>query len=128
MEQREVADRFFASPGTKAYGAVSVLMRLVTQRTGLHPVSREVFRPKPNVESALIAFDRIAPGVPPGVKRVVEGAFAHRRKTLANSLALAGLVPRDRAAEAIASMGRLPTVRAEELDPPEFIDLTDALR
>ncbi|MEI8105248.1 MAG: 16S rRNA (adenine(1518)-N(6)/adenine(1519)-N(6))-dimethyltransferase RsmA [Actinomycetes bacterium] len=128
MVQREVADRFFASPGTKAYGAVSVLMRLVTQRTGLHPVSREVFRPKPNVESALIAFDRIAPGVPPGVKRVVEGAFAHRRKTLANSLALAGLVPRDRAAEAIASMGRLPTVRAEELDPPEFIDLTDALR
>ena len=91
MVQREVADRLFASPGTKAYGAVSVLMQLVTGRTGFHPVSREVFRPRPNVASALVAFERLAPGVPDGVKPVVEGAFAHRRKTLANSLALAGV-------------------------------------
>ena len=53
MVQREVADRFFAVPSTKAYGAVSVLMQLATARTGLHPVSREVFRPRPNVDSAL---------------------------------------------------------------------------
>src|SRR5262249_6500424 len=56
MVQREVADRLFAVPGTKAYGAVSVLMRLVTARTGLHPVSREVFRPRPTVASALLAL------------------------------------------------------------------------
>ena len=54
MVQREVADRFFASPGTKAYGAVSVLIQLATERTGFHPVSRNVFRPRPNVESALV--------------------------------------------------------------------------
>ena len=58
MVQREVADRFFAEPSTKAYGGVSVLVQLATERTGLHPVSREVFRPRPNVDSALVAFRR----------------------------------------------------------------------
>ena len=56
MVQREVADRFFAQPRTKAYGAVSVLVQLATERTGFHPVSRTVFRPQPNVDSALVAF------------------------------------------------------------------------
>ena len=127
MVQREVADRFFAVPSTKAYGAVSVLVQLATERTGLHPVSRDVFRPKPNVESALVAFRRTGPAAGPAVKRVVEAAFAHRRKTLANSLALAGLVSRDRAAEALASIGRAANVRAEELEPAEFLALAKAL-
>jgi 16S rRNA (adenine1518-N6/adenine1519-N6)-dimethyltransferase len=127
MVQREVADRFFASPGTKAYGAVSVLIQLAAERTGFHRVSREVFRPRPNVESALVAFRRTAPGVSPRVKRVVEGAFAHRRKTLANSLALAGLAPREQATAALASLGLDPSVRAEELVPPEFVALAEAL-
>jgi 16S rRNA (adenine1518-N6/adenine1519-N6)-dimethyltransferase len=128
MVQREVADRLFASPGTKAYGAVSVLMQLVTARTGFHPVSREVFRPRPNVASALVAFERVAPGVPEDVKPVVEGAFAHRRKTLANSLALAGRASRERAAAALEAIGRDPAVRAEALSPPEFVALSHALR
>ena len=67
MVQREVADRFFADPSTKAYGAVSVLVQLVTEKTGFHPVSRSVFRPQPNVDSALVAFtpDRAARGLSP---------------------------------------------------------------
>jgi 16S rRNA (adenine1518-N6/adenine1519-N6)-dimethyltransferase len=95
MVQREVADRLFAGPGTKDYGAVSVLVQLVTERTGFHAVSRTVFRPPPNVDSALVAFRR--GGLPPNyarVKQVVTASFAHRRKTLPNSLALAGLVLR----------------------------------
>src|SRR5262249_60071908 len=84
MVQREVADRFFAGPGTRAYGAVSVLLGLAAERTGFHPVSREVFRPRPNVDSALVAFRRTRSGIDPAVKRLVEGSFAHRRKTLAN--------------------------------------------
>lgn len=127
MVQREVADRFFAQPSTKAYGAVSVLVQLATERTGFHPVSREVFRPRPNVESALVAFRRIAPGVAPPVKRIVEAAFAHRRKTLANSIALSGLHTRDGAVEALAAIGREPNVRAEALEPPEFVELAGAL-
>jgi 16S rRNA (adenine1518-N6/adenine1519-N6)-dimethyltransferase len=127
MVQREVADRFFAAPRTKAYGAVSVLVQLASERTGLHPVSREVFRPRPNVDSALVAFRRTAGGIDPAVKRLVEAAFAHRRKTLANSLALSGTAPRERAAAALEGIGRSPGARAEELAPPEFVALAEEL-
>jgi 16S rRNA (adenine1518-N6/adenine1519-N6)-dimethyltransferase len=128
MVQREVADRLFAQPGTKAYGAVSVLVQLVCERTGFHPVSRTVFRPPPNVDSALVAFRRI--GLPPGylrVKQVVGAAFAHRRKTLPNSLALAGVASRARAADALAAIGRDPSTRAEALAPAEFVALAQGL-
>jgi 16S rRNA (adenine1518-N6/adenine1519-N6)-dimethyltransferase len=129
MVQREVADRLFAVPSTKAYGAVSVLVQLVAERTGFHPVSRTVFRPRPNVDSALVAFRRT--GLPSEfrqIKKTVEAAFAHRRKRLANSLELAGLATRARAEEAIARISKAPTVRAEELTPPEFVQLSEALR
>src|SRR5436190_22540933 len=107
MVQREVADRLFAQPRTKAYGAVSVLVQLVCERTGFHPVSRTVFRPRPNVESALVAFRRrgALPERYPEVKRLVQAAFAHRRKTLANSLELAGVAPRDAAVAALGVVG-----------------------
>lgn len=128
MVQREVAERFFAEPGTKAYGAVSVLVRLHARRTGFHAVSRTVFRPPPNVDSALVAFERIeAPANAADVRRVVSGAFGHRRKTLANALALAGLATRAEAVSALETIGRRPDVRAEALQPDEFIRLTEAL-
>ena len=128
MVQREVADRLFARPSTKAYGAVSVLVQLAARRTGSHPVSRNVFRPRPNVDSALVAFRRIA--MPPdfgGVKRVVEAAFSHRRKTLPNSLELAGVAARGRVAAALAEIGHAPETRAETLRPDEFVALARAL-
>ena len=127
MVQREVADRFFAPPRTKAYGAVSVLVQLATERSGFHPVSREVFRPRPNVDSALVAFRRVTPGIDPAVKGIVEGSFAHRRKTLANSLALSGRASRERAASALEALGRPSGTRAEELAPPEFVALAAEL-
>jgi 16S rRNA (adenine1518-N6/adenine1519-N6)-dimethyltransferase len=128
MVQREVADRFFAVPSTKAYGAVSVLVQLATERLGFHPVSREVFRPRPNVDSALVAFRRIGPGAAPPLKRLVEGAFSHRRKTLANALSLAGVASREDAVAGLARIGREPNVRAEALAPLEFVSLHAALR
>jgi 16S rRNA (adenine1518-N6/adenine1519-N6)-dimethyltransferase len=129
MVQREVADRLFARPGTKAYGAVSVLVQLAAERTGSHPVSRTVFRPPPNVDSSLVAFRRVAlPGGFAEIKDVVQAAFAHRRKTLPNSLELAGLAPRASAAKALEAIGREPSIRAETLEPHEFVALTAALR
>jgi 16S rRNA (adenine1518-N6/adenine1519-N6)-dimethyltransferase len=128
MVQREVADRLFAPAGTKAYGAVSVLVRLAAERTGFHPVARTVFRPPPNVDSALVAFRRIdMPENFATVKRVVTAAFAHRRKTLPNSLELTGLVTRARAAAALDALGRPPTARAEQLEPSEFVVLAREL-
>jgi 16S rRNA (adenine1518-N6/adenine1519-N6)-dimethyltransferase len=128
MVQREVADRFFAEPRSKAYGAVSVLVQLVCERVGFHPVARTVFRPPPNVDSALVAFRRVAmPGDFARVKRLVTASFAHRRKTLPNSLALAGLASRGSGAAALAAIGREPTARAESLEPSEFVALAEAL-
>jgi 16S rRNA (adenine1518-N6/adenine1519-N6)-dimethyltransferase len=129
MVQREVADRLFAAPSTKAYGAVSVLVQLVAERTGFHPVSPSVFRPRPNVDSALVAFRRT--GLPPDfrhVKHVVEASFAHRRKRLPNSLELAGVADRARAEAALSQLGKPGTVRAEELEPTEFLRLAEELR
>jgi 16S rRNA (adenine1518-N6/adenine1519-N6)-dimethyltransferase len=124
MVQREVADRFFASPSTKAYGAVSVLVQLAAERTGFHPVSPEVFRPRPNVDSALVAFRRRPlPERFPELKRIVEAAFAHRRKTLPNSLELARVASRGHAADALAALGRAADTRAEALAPEDFVEL-----
>jgi 16S rRNA (adenine1518-N6/adenine1519-N6)-dimethyltransferase len=128
MVQREVADRFFARPRTKAYGGVSVLVQLATERTGWHPVTREVFRPRPNVDSALVAFTRThLPADWSAVKQVVEASFAHRRKTLPNSLALSGVASRERAEDALRALGREPDARAEALEPAEFVALAEAL-
>jgi len=128
MVQREVAERFFASPRTKAYGAVSVLVQLRTRKTGFHAVSPTVFKPRPGVESALVAFERFDSPSLDLARPVVNAAFAHRRKTLANSLALVGLASRIEAEQALAEIGRPPGARAEELAPHDFVALADALR
>ena len=128
MVQREVAERFFAEPGTKEYGAVSVLVQLAAERTGFHAVSRTVFRPPPNVDSALVAFRRTAlPANYARVKEVVTAGFAHRRKTLPNSVAQSGVASREEIADALAAIGRAAEIRAEALAPAEFGALAQAL-
>jgi 16S rRNA (adenine1518-N6/adenine1519-N6)-dimethyltransferase len=129
MLQREVADRFVAAPRTKAYGAVSVLVQLTAERAGFHPVPRTCFRPQPNVDSALVALRRTRTWGPeyPRVKRIVRGAFSHRRKTLANALQLAGIATRPRVLTALRALGYHADVRAESLDPDAFPALAAAL-
>jgi 16S rRNA (adenine1518-N6/adenine1519-N6)-dimethyltransferase len=127
MVQREVADRFFADPRTKAYGAVSVLVRLKTKKVGFHPVPPTVFRPRPRVDSALVAFERSDGPSLEVVRPVVDAAFSHRRKTLPNAVSLAGLASRPAVESALAAMGLPPEARAEELEPSQFVALADAL-
>ena len=129
MVQREVADRLFASPGTKDYGAVSVVLRLAAERTGFHPVSRTCFRPPPNVDSALVAFRRTRTwdAELEAARRLAPAAFAHRRKTLANSLELTAFAERERAQAALAELGASAGTRAEELAPGEFLHLAELL-
>ncbi|HEV3408319.1 MAG TPA: 16S rRNA (adenine(1518)-N(6)/adenine(1519)-N(6))-dimethyltransferase RsmA [Gaiellaceae bacterium] len=130
MVQREVADRFFARPATKSYGAVSVLVQLTAERIGSHPVARTCFFPPPNVDSTLVAFRRTRAWGEEyrAVKRVVQAAFAHRRKTLANSLELGGVAGRAEAAAALAGLGHPSAARAETLTPGEFERLASLLR
>jgi len=128
MVQREIADRFFAEPGTKAYGAVSVLVRLAADRTGFHAVSRTVFRPRPRVDSALVAFRRKPlPDQFAQVKVVVEAAFRHRRKMLANSIETSGLASKEATWDALDALGLDRTTRAEALPPDAFPLLAERL-
>jgi 16S rRNA (adenine1518-N6/adenine1519-N6)-dimethyltransferase len=129
MVQREVGERFAAAPGTGAYGVPSVLAQLACEVKVLRAVSRTVFRPVPHVDSVLLGLRRTSSAAPPEVSRLVHAAFAHRRKALAGSLALAGpdggFGPgvRDRARVALAELGHPPDERAERLAPAEFARL-----
>jgi 16S rRNA (adenine1518-N6/adenine1519-N6)-dimethyltransferase len=127
MVQREAADRLFAAPRTKAYGAVSVLVQLAARKLGLHRVPPSAFRPRPRVESAIVAFERVEGPALESIRPIVESSFAHRRKMLANSVALTGLATREEAENALAAIGRSSSVRAEELAPAEFVLLAEAL-
>jgi 16S rRNA (adenine1518-N6/adenine1519-N6)-dimethyltransferase len=124
MVQREVGERLAAQPGTSAYGAPSVLAQLACEVKVLRPVSRNVFRPVPNVDSVLVGLRRRDDAAAdPSVRALVHDAFAHRRKALSGSLALApgardGI--RDRARGALVAIGHPADERAERLSPDEF--------
>ena len=124
MVQREVGERFAAAPASAAYGVPSVLAQLACEVKVLRPISRNVFRPVPNVDSVLLGLRRIGRGADALQSAVVHGAFAHRRKTLAGSLALArpdlGPDVRERAREALVELGHPVDERAERLSPDEF--------
>ena len=131
MVQREVGERLAGSPGTAAYGVPSVLAQLACDVRVLRPVSRTVFFPVPNVDSVLVELRRRGPAPDPAVRDVVQGAFAHRRKALARSLALARPEEpdvRDRARSALAAMDLPADARAERVTPTQFAELAARLR
>jgi 16S rRNA (adenine1518-N6/adenine1519-N6)-dimethyltransferase len=130
MVQREVGERLAAAPGTSAYGIPSVLAQLACQVRVLRPISRTVFFPVPNVDSVLVELERRAPAASPAVRALVQAAFAHRRKTLAGSLALAPDAEpqvRERARAALEDMGHPADARAERLAPEDFKELAERL-
>ncbi|HEX2161012.1 MAG TPA: 16S rRNA (adenine(1518)-N(6)/adenine(1519)-N(6))-dimethyltransferase RsmA [Thermoleophilaceae bacterium] len=130
MVQREVGERLAAAPGSKVYGATSVLAQLACDVRVLRRVPATVFHPRPNVESAIVVLRRRGPSPANHVVALVHAAFAHRRKALPGSLALdpgapAGL--RDAARTALEDLGLPADARAERLSPPEFANLAEAL-
>ena len=130
MVQREVADRLAAASGSKSYGAISVLAQLSCEVRFLRRVPRTVFHPQPNVESALLIMRRTAAAPPPEIAALVHAAFAHRRKALAGSLALAPGAPpdiRDATRSALERMGRRADARAERLAPEDWTVLAGLL-
>jgi 16S rRNA (adenine1518-N6/adenine1519-N6)-dimethyltransferase len=130
MVQREVGERLAAAPGTPAYGLPSVLAQYACDVRVVRAVSRSVFFPVPRVDSVLVRLDRHGPAAPAAVRAVARAAFAHRRKALPRSLALApGAAPdvRDRARAALVELGHPPDVRAERLGPGELAALAARL-
>jgi 16S rRNA (adenine1518-N6/adenine1519-N6)-dimethyltransferase len=157
MVQREVGERLAAAPGGGAYGRPSVIAQLACDVRVVRAIPRTVFHPVPNVDSVLVGLHRRGPGpggereasaaprplngaaspsgpaasaLPPALRRLVSGSFAHRRKTLAGSLALSGGAPgrsREQVRAALAQIGQRADVRAERLSPGDFRALAQAL-
>ena len=89
MVQREVGERLAAAPGTSAYGAPSVLAQVACDVKVVRAISRTVFRPVPRVDSVLVRLRRRDRAAGPPLRKLINDSFAHRRKTLPGSLALA---------------------------------------
>jgi 16S rRNA (adenine1518-N6/adenine1519-N6)-dimethyltransferase len=131
MVQREVGERLAAAPGTPAYGAPSVLAQVACDVKVVRAISRTVFRPVPRVDSVLVRLRRRNRAAAPPLRKLINDSFAHRRKTLPGSLALAPGWPDDiraRAARVLESMGLPPDTRAERLSPKEFDELMAGLK
>ena len=135
MVQKELGERLFAEPRTKAYSAVSVLVQLSCAREASRPVPRTVFAPPPRVDSAFVTFTRTTawPAARAfALDTLVRAAFAQRRKQLLNSLS--GLaapggrtLTRADVRRALEALGLPETTRPEELAPPTFVTLAEEL-
>lgn len=128
MVQKEVGERLAARPATDAYGIPSVIAQLACDVRVLRPVSRRVFFPVPNVDSVLVGLQRHGPAAPKALRSFVQGAFAHRRKTLAKSAGIAGVGSPERIRAALEQLGHPPDVRAERLAPEQLRALWELLR
>lgn len=128
MLQDEVADRLVAKPGGSDYGVLSVMAQYAAEITKSFRVSAQCFRPKPEVASAVVLLkartDRLlASEDEVRFRSLVKAAFAHRRKTLVNSLK-DERYEQKQATDAIMSLNLSPTARAEVLSVTQFVELT----
>jgi 16S rRNA (adenine1518-N6/adenine1519-N6)-dimethyltransferase len=128
MVQREIADRLRAAPGSRTYGAPSVLVQLACEVKLLRTVDPAVFRPRPRVESAILRLRRTGPGADLPTRELVRAAFAHRRKSLARSAehVRPGSVEEVRAG--LRELGLPEDARAEALAPELFAALAARLQ
>jgi 16S rRNA (adenine1518-N6/adenine1519-N6)-dimethyltransferase len=128
MVQAEVAARLTAQPGSRTYGGPSVKVAWYGDATPAGSVSRSVFWPVPNVDSALVRFVRTAPPGTPvsreSVFEVVDAAFAQRRKSLRSALASWAGSPAA-AEKALRAAGVDPTLRGERLDVAQFARIAE---
>jgi 16S rRNA (adenine1518-N6/adenine1519-N6)-dimethyltransferase len=130
MVQREVGLRLAAGPGDDRYGAVSVRVAYRARASVVRRVPASVFWPKPTVDSVVVRLDRLA--TPPveieeeDLWRVVDGAFAERRKTMRNALRRLGADVGE-ADEVLSRCGVTPTARPEELDLATFAAIAERM-
>lgn len=130
MVQKEVGERLCAAPGSKAYGAVTVMVQYAATVARAFDVGRHAFVPAPEVDSTilhLIPYEKrpIQAKSDAVLRRVVKAAFSQRRKTLRNSLSSLGC---DKALirQALEAAGIEDSRRAETLSVAEFVALADA--
>ncbi len=132
MIQKDVADRLIAKPSTPAYGSLSVAVQYTMHVERAFTLRPSAFHPRPKVDSTVVRLvRRDAPAAPvhslARFRQVVRGAFAYRRKTLANSLALAIDVRREDVSRALERIGIDPEIRGEQLSIADFARLADTM-
>jgi 16S rRNA (adenine1518-N6/adenine1519-N6)-dimethyltransferase len=133
MIQAEVAERLAASPGRKAYGALSLAVQYFTKPEILFRVPRTVFYPQPGVDSAVVRLSvRTEPAVlvsnETAFFKIIRAAFGQRRKTLLNALTGSSLdLDRESCLEALKNSGIDPGRRGETLSLTEFAALTESI-
>ncbi len=123
MVQREIADRLRAVPGSRTYGSPSVLVQLACEVKLLRTVDPAVFRPRPRVESAILALRRTGPGADAPTRELVRAAFAHRRKALARSVEHVRPGSLNAVRAGLTDLGLAEDARAEQLSPADFAAL-----
>ena len=125
--QKEVADRLCAKPRTKDYGAITVAVDAVADVVTTRVLSRTLFYPQPNVDSAVVRIDikRNKYDISDSAlfRKVVKVAFAMRRKTLVNNLIVGFGMQRDEAERVLAVVGLDVGCRGEELSTEQFVTL-----
>ena len=131
MVQKEVADRLTAEVGSADYAAVTLAVKVFGDAAVTRIVDRHMFRPAPNVDSAVVRIDRV-PGRLDGadeklVRKLVRVAFAMRRKTLVNNLAASFGIPKQQATDLVTACGFPADVRGERLSLDDFIRLAGAM-
>lgn len=131
MVQREVADRLCAKPGGKDYGSLTVAVDFRGGAKVVRHVSRAMFHPMPNVDSAVVRID-IERGKYPVEDealfiKLCRAAFSMRRKTLLNNLLSSFNISREAAQDAIQKAGFSPDIRGEKLSASDFARLANVL-
>lgn len=131
MLQKDVVDRLVARPSTPAYGSLTLLVGARMDVRRAFTLGRTHFYPPPKVDSSVVVLER-RPATPriesfPRFYEVVRGAFAYRRKTLANSLFRAVAIPREETVAALRSLNLDTEARAEQLDLAAFAELAGKL-
>ncbi len=128
MLQKEAADRYAASHGSKSFGAISIFLQAAFVVTGRHPVSRTCFLPPPKVDSVLLRLDR-RPGpvrFPAPVRETVRRIFTQRRKQLGALCRREDDPTLVRWLEGLADHGLPPTVRPEDVPLDRWLALATA--
>ncbi len=131
MVQEEVADRFCAKENTPEYGSITAAIALKGSAKVVKRVSRNLFYPRPNVDSAVVKIEfergRIAVKDERAYRQTVKCAFLNRRKTLENNLVNFFKLTREQAKEILTTAGVEDKARGETLSPQRLAKLSDVL-
>lgn len=131
MVQKEVALRFVAKPNTADYSAITLAIEMAGNAQITRNVSRNMFFPSPNVDSAVVRIDidrtKLDGENAPLLHKLVRSSFAMRRKTLANNLSVAFQIDKAQASAIIEDAGFSHMVRGEALSLDDYKKLAKSL-